>query len=539
MTEEMNKLNLKNQISIKIICQEECRRFSVSENITYNELCTLIEETHLIVFNKDQHFLLYKDEEDEFIIFSTDLELREAIKFAQTFNGSILRLFVSIDENKKLKRFEQKENEKQKRFEQKEENDDSSDSVSSSDEEKLMIPYLPRKLYKELQNFLLQIQDDLDKLLNNELFIEWLKCHYLQILQEYQQIITNGEIQTKLFSNSLKKFLENFETEQQMKDKIKNLFILIAQKLIKIKQEDQKFPFELFFKTISETPLPDLLTAIQESSKNKFQRKLHKRKCKHKHKKRKKKYQKFKRNHKRNQNFKKEKKFYKYKNKKGENKPNKHSKYNRSYKIKKYYDPNNDKFNKMKIQQSKKIFNRSRRRDRGRGRKFERKNPTNFTSNMKSVYSNKKKVHKDHKNTFFYKKQNLKLKNNINREIKQQKKIEKKYWNHHKKQLRKQKMTFKKQLRKEKINFKKQLKKQKRNIKKEKTNLKYKKKNNSKYYRNKYNREKNVPKNMMYQEELTILENIGFVNHDLNLKLLIIYKGDTKRTIQTLLIKQY
>ncbi|KAJ6240928.1 sequestosome-1 [Anaeramoeba flamelloides] len=541
MTEEMNKLNLKNQISIKIFYQEECRRFSVSEKIDYNELCTIVGDTLSIEFKQDQHFLSYQDEEDELIIFSTDLELSEAFKFAQTFNRSILRLFVSIYENKKHKRYEQKENKKQKRFEQKEnekqerieqkeENDDSSESLSFSDEEKLMIPYLPRKLYKELQNFLLQIQDDLDKFLNNSLFIEWLKSHFLQILQEYQQIYENGEIQTKLFSNSLKKFLENIEIEPETKDKIEQLFLLIAQKMIKIKQDEQKFPFEMIFKTMSETPFPDLLTTIRESSKNKFQRKVHKRKCKHE--KRKKKYQKFKSKKKDNHNFTKKKIIQKYKNKKDEKKQPqlyKHSKYNRSYKSKKKYDPNNDKFNKKKLQKYRKKYNTRR------GRKFERKNPNSFKPNRKADYSNMNKVRNDHDHNFLDTKQNLKLKNNFKQEIKQQIRIERKQWKHHKKQFRKQKMDFKKQLRKQRNKIKKE---NKQFPDKRKYNTKHYRKNNSKHYRKKFNKKK-IPKNVIYQEELTVLENIGFINHDLNLKLLSIYNGDTKQTIQALLNKLY
>ncbi|KAJ3424365.1 hypothetical protein M0812_29085 [Anaeramoeba flamelloides] len=557
MNEEMNKIERKETISIKVYYDEDCRRFSVSENITYNEFCNLLEEILSVEFKKDQCALRYQDEEDEFIFFSTDLELSEAIKSAQTNEVPVLKLFVSSALELEQEREKEKEQEQEQDIEiefEQERYYGSSDSSTSSEEDDLMIPYLPRKLYKELQEFLLQMQEDLDQLLKNELFTKLLESNYLQLLKEYQQIITNGEKQAKLFSNYLDKLLENVEIELEMKEKIKNVFVLIDQKMRKIKEDHPKFPFELIFKNISETPFPDLLNKIKEGCQNKFQRKVHKRKCKHKHKQKWKKYLKDNKEKNVNRKFKKEKKWKKYKNKKYGKKQDKYLKYKyRSGKMQ-CDDPMDDEFNKKKFHKCKNKCNRTRERERfggrrrgrggfgrrgrgrgrgrrrfgGRGRGSVRRFSDDFSINMKNnAYSKRNYWTKAYDRKFQKKK--------YSKEKKEQKKIERQQWKLYKKQLRKEKRDFKKQLRKQKKLFKNKLRKEKKQFKlQRKQNTKHYRKNNSKYYRNKFHQE-NVNKRPFYQEELTILENIGFVNRDLNLQLLKSYNGDVKQTIQALL----
>ncbi|KAJ3450558.1 hypothetical protein M0812_06741 [Anaeramoeba flamelloides] len=538
MNEEMNKIEKNEKISIKVYYDEDCRRFSVSENITYDELCELLEEILSVEFKKDQYTLRYKDEEDEFIFFSTDLELSEAFKFAQKNEMPILRLFVSG-----ALELEQ-EQEKETEFEQ-ERYYDSSDSSTSSDEEDLLIPYLPRKLYKELQEFLLQMQQDLDKLLKNELFTKLLESNYLQILQEYQQIIANGEKQTKLFSNYLDKLLENVEIEPEIKDKIKNMLVLIAQKLRTIKENHPKFPFEMIFKNISKESFPDLLKKIKEGCQNKFQRKVHKRKCKHE-----KKWKKYLKDNKEknvDRKFPKEKKWKKYKNRKYGKKQHKYLKYKYGCGKKQCFDPMDDEFNKKKFRKCKNKCNQTkergrgrfggrrrrgfggRGRGRGRGRGYGRRRfSDDFYINMNNnAYSYKSQFTKDYDHKF--------LKKKYSKEKKEQKRIERQQWKLYKKQLQKEKRDFKKQLRKQKKLFKNKLRKEKKQLKSQrKQNTKHYRKNYSKHYRNKFH-QVNFNKKPFYQEELTILENIGFVNRDLNLELLKSYNGDVKQTIQVLL----
>ncbi|KAJ6229919.1 hypothetical protein M0813_07332 [Anaeramoeba flamelloides] len=99
-------------ISIKVFFNQEFRRFSVSGETTYNELCELLQQIFNIDMKENKFTLRYKDDEEEFVLFSSDLELDEALSFAKQSNPPILRLFLATA-NKEVEIEEEEEEEEE------------------------------------------------------------------------------------------------------------------------------------------------------------------------------------------------------------------------------------------------------------------------------------------------------------------------------------------------------------------------------------------------------------------------------------------
>ncbi|KAJ6250556.1 sequestosome-1 [Anaeramoeba flamelloides] len=100
----MSTENIK-QISIKIQFQEEVRRFRIALNITYKELCDILNKIFSIdVNNRDLYSLFYYDDENEPVIFSSDLELQEAFRFIEETETTLFKLFVTEKKNNRRKK---------------------------------------------------------------------------------------------------------------------------------------------------------------------------------------------------------------------------------------------------------------------------------------------------------------------------------------------------------------------------------------------------------------------------------------------------
>jgi len=87
-------------LTIKASFNEDIRRFSVDSNIDFSSLTNLVHQLfHLN--EKASYYLVYIDNEDDWIKISTDIELEEAKSFTLKSENTTLRLQVK----KKTRKF--------------------------------------------------------------------------------------------------------------------------------------------------------------------------------------------------------------------------------------------------------------------------------------------------------------------------------------------------------------------------------------------------------------------------------------------------
>jgi len=85
-------------LTIKASFNEDIRRFSVDPNINFSSLTNLVHQLfHLN--DKTSYYLVYIDNEDDWIKISTDVELEEAKRFTLKSENTTLRLQVKKQEN--------------------------------------------------------------------------------------------------------------------------------------------------------------------------------------------------------------------------------------------------------------------------------------------------------------------------------------------------------------------------------------------------------------------------------------------------------
>jgi len=85
-------------LTIKASFNEDIRRFSVDSNIDFSSLTNLVHQLfHLN--EKASYYLVYIDNEDDWIKISTDIELEEAKSFTLKSENTTLRLQVKKQEN--------------------------------------------------------------------------------------------------------------------------------------------------------------------------------------------------------------------------------------------------------------------------------------------------------------------------------------------------------------------------------------------------------------------------------------------------------
>jgi len=86
-------------LTIKASFNEDIRRFSVDPNINFSSLTNLVHQLfHLN--DKTSYYLVYIDNEDDWIKISTDVELEEAKRFTLKSENTTLRL--QVKKNKKI-----------------------------------------------------------------------------------------------------------------------------------------------------------------------------------------------------------------------------------------------------------------------------------------------------------------------------------------------------------------------------------------------------------------------------------------------------
>eukprot|EP01155_Anaeramoeba_flamelloides_P017284 Anaeramoba_flamelloidesa567057_888.p2 GENE.a567057_888~~a567057_888.p2 ORF type:complete len:150 (+),score=65.30 a567057_888:95-544(+) len=129
MSLEKNNNNNTASISVKVYFDQQFRRFSVSDETTHKELCELLQQIFNIDMTENKYTLRYKDDEEEYVLFTSDLELNEALLFAKQNKPPILRLFLTKDN-------QQVEIEEEEEDEEDEEEKDSGNEENEKDNEK-------------------------------------------------------------------------------------------------------------------------------------------------------------------------------------------------------------------------------------------------------------------------------------------------------------------------------------------------------------------------------------------------------------------
>ncbi|KAJ3450425.1 sequestosome-1 [Anaeramoeba flamelloides] len=247
----MSTENIK-QISIKIQFQEEVRRFRIALNITYKELCDILNKIFSIdVKNRDLYSLFYYDDENEPVVFSSDLELQEAFRFIEETETTLFKLFVTEKKNNRKKKKISKKIEKNQQVEIEEEEKDQNfsqffNNFFGQQQQQQQNPLLfvqnilnnPNKLmmiFQHASELFQQIKDDIVVLSKNQKVTNWLKSVHERLLSGVFELIKNGENQLELFLIQVDSLLEISDLSKEIQQKIKKVAEIISNKMIQIK----------------------------------------------------------------------------------------------------------------------------------------------------------------------------------------------------------------------------------------------------------------------------------------------------------------
>ncbi|KAJ6232223.1 hypothetical protein M0813_05144 [Anaeramoeba flamelloides] len=258
MTNKMQKV-----MSIKVHFGNEIRRWSMQRNGSYNDLCLVLNKLFQIdVSDRKQYSLQYKDDEDEFVVFTTDLELREAIRFASTSERPLLRLFIVKAKSKKQPQ-KQKKKTVSKNGQQKRTNGCQKRRCCNSPFNFMNIPsmfFFPPEL-TNIFNDLVGLGDRVEKLVQNKKVVGWFKEVLPRLQKIFESLIENGAIEIETVHVQIQSLLEESKLSKEIQKEITNLSTPVINKIVQGKYLLSDLPigqlFKNFFgKGLGKVPFP-------------------------------------------------------------------------------------------------------------------------------------------------------------------------------------------------------------------------------------------------------------------------------------------
>eukprot|EP01155_Anaeramoeba_flamelloides_P000720 Anaeramoba_flamelloidesa1053497_81.p2 GENE.a1053497_81~~a1053497_81.p2 ORF type:complete len:332 (+),score=84.57 a1053497_81:1308-2303(+) len=223
-------------MSLKVHFENEIRRWSMPLNSSYNELCEILNKLFEIdVRDRTQYSLKYKDDEDEFVVFTTDLELREAMRFATTTDRPLLRLFivkVSKKKTKKTVRTVPKRNQQMNSCFQRRRGRCCHPFNFMKMNPMFMLPPKLKNSFKDLKG----IDKRIEKLIQNKKVVDWFKESLPRLGEILESLIDNGAIEIETVLVQIQSLLEESKLPQEIQTEITNLSTLLINKIVQMKE---------------------------------------------------------------------------------------------------------------------------------------------------------------------------------------------------------------------------------------------------------------------------------------------------------------
>ncbi|KAJ6237226.1 protein clmp1 [Anaeramoeba flamelloides] len=223
-------------MSLKVHFENEIRRWSMPLNSSYNELCEILNKLFEIdVRDRTQYSLKYKDDEDEFVVFTTDLELREAMRFATTTDRPLLRLFivkVTKTKTKKTIRTIPKRNQQMNScFQRRRGRCCHPFNFMKMNPMFMLTPKL-KNSFKDLKG----IDKRIEKLIQNKKVVDWFKVSLPRLGEILESLIDNGAIEIETVLVQIQSLLEESKLPQEIQTEITNLSTLLINKIVQMKE---------------------------------------------------------------------------------------------------------------------------------------------------------------------------------------------------------------------------------------------------------------------------------------------------------------
>ncbi|KAJ6248641.1 sequestosome-1 [Anaeramoeba flamelloides] len=498
----MTNLNETTEIPIKVYFNNNYRRFTIPKECRISNLFKVLEDALGINFieEKNKYTFHYYDEEDEVVIFSSDPELKEALKFALQNDPPLFRFSITTDKFSSSENQNEKEKEKEKEEKEKKENiEEKKEQKTTGNDGELVsdfqFPEIKIEQLQQIQDFIFETQEEVFQLTKNKSIKKWLKFEFINIIDHFQRVAVQSSNEKEKeneneneFQISVEFFFDLFnksKIEETSQDQIIKLLTAISNKIIEINNNSNNFPFKILFQRITELPIQCIVKTLSGK------------KCYH----------------------------------------------TRMYK----------KNEKEKIKQEK-IRGRGRRRGRGRGRgrgkrhgRGGRRGRGGKGRHGRGGRKGRGKNHKfkgDMKNEWYDEYPQINKEDNKITSIQQSQLAiylqlpHKKEWE--RKQLKKQelkniKTIEKMERKKQKMLFRFEKKMVMSQLREQKKLVKSQFKQNRKKMKNQTN---HIFDDSQYDQQLIILQNIGFQNHELNLKYLKLFNGNLNKTTNALLEKK-
>ncbi|KAJ6228175.1 morphogenesis protein sog2 [Anaeramoeba flamelloides] len=245
----MSKLDEHQDISIKIEYSKEHRRFSIKQEIKYIDFCKIIDQlfkSDTVKENKDYLFN-YKDDEEELIVFSSDLEFKEAIRYSLENQKGLLKIYLTkVCNIRPIKIFDQKEIKEtvilQNKIQLKNKFNEQTCNMHSQ------TSCFEQKLVQELHNSILALKKDVNELMHKNCVVSWFMGISKKVVEVLIQLAEKGESEIDLFLKTIQDFLDHTKMPKDIQDRIMKIATFVAAKIIYIRSTNSGLPLIPFLK---------------------------------------------------------------------------------------------------------------------------------------------------------------------------------------------------------------------------------------------------------------------------------------------------
>ncbi|KAJ3447745.1 sequestosome-1 [Anaeramoeba flamelloides] len=235
------------KLKVKLFVNNEYRRFSIQPRMNYEALVeTIMNLTQMKKEELNDWQLFYIDEENEMVLFSSDLELKEAISIVLQNENPILRLVLKNEDKQIAETTRRKEKEKEER-----------------EREREIIPIEPLFftpiLVSQIHQLVLLNQEDLIQLIQDRDFISWFKTVFDQILDQLYMLLNEGETKVSQFFEATQELTTNNGLEEITNQRFSHVVSNLLDSILHLRQVVGVKPLISFLKGMFSNTLSTLL----------------------------------------------------------------------------------------------------------------------------------------------------------------------------------------------------------------------------------------------------------------------------------------
>ncbi|KAJ6245598.1 hypothetical protein M0813_20017 [Anaeramoeba flamelloides] len=245
----MLKMDEHQEISIKIEYSKEHRRFSIKKDIKYLEFCKIIDQLFkcdTAKENKDYLFN-YKDDEDELIVFSSDLEFKETIRYSLENQKGLLKIYLTkVCNIHPIKIFDQKDLKETVVLQNKIQltNQFNKQTLNMHSQTSCF----EQKLVQELHNSILALKKDVNELMHKNCVVSWFIGISKKVVKVLIQLAEKGESEIDTFLKTIRDFLHHTKMPKDFQDRIMKIATFVSAKIIYIHSTNSDLPLVPFLK---------------------------------------------------------------------------------------------------------------------------------------------------------------------------------------------------------------------------------------------------------------------------------------------------